>query len=34
VKTAKDKTTRNIVIVGALAVATVLGFYIYKKYKK
>jgi hypothetical protein len=34
VKTAKDNTTKNIVIVGALAVATVLGFYIYKKYKK
>ena len=34
VTTQKDNTTRNIIIIGSLAVATVLGIFIYKKYNK
>jgi hypothetical protein len=34
VKVEKDNTTRNIVIVGVLAIATIAGVYIYKKYNK
>jgi hypothetical protein len=34
VTTQKDNTTRNIIIIGSLAVATVVGIFIYKKYNK
>jgi len=34
VSTEKDNTTRNLIIVGSLAIATVVGIYLYKKYKK
>jgi hypothetical protein len=30
----KDNSTRNLIIVGVLAVATLAGIYLYKKYKK
>lgn len=34
VTTQKDNITRNIIIIGSLAVATVVGIFIYKKYNK